>query len=286
MAENYISISCIPLPTFIQGGYAIFEIGENHPNRNDLPYFLLMIMIKGELFIAEDGVNYTLKPGDIFLLLPKHHHYSWKTVDQPTQYYWVHFSVPGKWEQSTAPVQLNPNESIPTLHYFTPPITIYLKKFQRTDNLKELQVLLNKIFKNSALQNNVGFWHAQEGFLDLLQIVQVHPKRQSAAAVLAESIEMYLHDHFEDPISNELLGKHFHVHPNSIITSMKKTFNITPKEYLTQYRLEEAVKLLLTTNGSINDIALSVGYKNIYYFSNLFKKRYGIPPAEYRKNNR
>lgn len=50
----YISISCLPLPTFIEGGYATFQAGDHHPNRNNLQYFILIFMIKGKLFISED----------------------------------------------------------------------------------------------------------------------------------------------------------------------------------------------------------------------------------------
>lgn len=35
--------------------------------------------------------------------------------------------------------------------------------------------------------------------------------------------------------------------------------------------------------GNIRDVALAVGYEDVYYFSKLFKKYYGIAPAYYRK---
>ncbi|WP_369406573.1 helix-turn-helix domain-containing protein [Lentilactobacillus kisonensis] len=84
-------------------------------------------------------------------------------------------------------------------------------------------------------------------------------------------------------MTNESLGQVFHVHPNSIASSMKKTFGITPNNFLQRYRLEEAVKRLLTTRKPISTIALEVGYSNIYYFSNAFKRTYNLSPAEYRK---
>lgn len=283
MEDEYISISCIPLPTFIQGGYAIFDPGEMHPNRNDLQYFVLMFIVKGTLFIAEDGQNYTLKPGDNFILLPQHHHYAWKPVEARTEYYWVHFSVSGRWVQEPEPVDVSSKINIPTLHYFTPSVTLCLKKLQRIPDSEVTFKLINRIFKNSALQNNVGFWQAQQQFIDLLQIIQVKVKGESSYAQLAENIERYLRDHFDERITNASLGKQFHVHPNSIALSMKKTFGMTPNAFLTKYRLEEAVKRLLMTTESVSQIALDVGYNNIYYFSTVFKRYYGASPVTYRE---
>ncbi|GHP14011.1 AraC family transcriptional regulator [Lentilactobacillus fungorum] len=283
MEDRYISISCLPLPTFIQGGYAIFGAGETHPNRNDLQYFVLMFIVKGRLFIAEDGENYTLAANDMFILLPRHHHYSWKPAESQTEYYWIHFYITGKWVQEKRPVQVGSEIDIPTLHYFTPTMTMYLAKKRHFTNQEDLFSLINRIFKNSALQNNVGFWQAQQLFIDLLQMIQSPNLGESSTTRLADQIQRYLRDHFDEKITNETLGKMFHVHPNSITASMKKTFGMTPNHFLQRYRLEEAVKRLLTTREPVSTIALEVGYSNVYYFSNAFKKSYGTSPADYRK---
>ncbi|MFD1126203.1 AraC family transcriptional regulator [Lentilactobacillus raoultii] len=283
MEDEYISISCIPLPTFIQGGYAIFDAGETHPNRNDLQYFVLMTIVKGRLFIAEDDHRYTLNPGDSFILLPNHHHYSWKPIEERTEYYWLHFSVSGKWVQAAKPVKVSSKINIPTLHYFTPSVTLYLKKLRQITDEAATFKLINRIFKNSALQNNVGFWQAQQQFIDLLQMIQEKPNHESASNQLAENVERFLRDHFDEKITNETLSREFHAHPNSIALSMKKTFGMTPNEFLTKYRLEEAVKRLLTTDDSISQIAVNVGYNNIYYFSAIFKQHYGVSPIAYRE---
>jgi len=55
--------------------------------------------------------------------------------------------------------------------------------------------------------------------------------------------------------------------------------------YIVRQRLETAVSLLRFSDESISDIACKVGYENPSSFNKAFKKRYGISPAEYRKNN-
>lgn len=50
--------------------------------------------------------------------------------------------------------------------------------------------------------------------------------------------------------------------------------------YLSSYRLSMAARLLMLTNDSILDIALSCGYENLSYFNRSFKKRYKKTPSD------
>ena len=59
---------------------------------------------------------------------------------------------------------------------------------------------------------------------------------------------------------------------------------IPPKEYLIRYKLEIAAELMTKENKSISLSAFSVGYNNIYNFSKVFKKYYGVSPRTYISN--
>ncbi|WP_341349492.1 helix-turn-helix transcriptional regulator [Clostridium celatum] len=63
----------------------------------------------------------------------------------------------------------------------------------------------------------------------------------------------------------------------------KKETEMNFVNYLTTIRLEEAVKLLNTTDDKTYVIAASVGYPEANYFSYVFKKKYGVSPLKYRK---
>ena len=54
-------------------------------------------------------------------------------------------------------------------------------------------------------------------------------------------------------------------------------------DYLNDYRLEKSKELLRNTNLKIYEIALSVGYKNPKYFTDIFKKSLNMSPNEYKK---
>ena len=57
------------------------------------------------------------------------------------------------------------------------------------------------------------------------------------------------------------------------------------KEYLVRYRLIRAETLLLGTSASITEIACAVGFGDSSNFQRLFRKKNGVTPSEYRKNN-
>ena len=55
----------------------------------------------------------------------------------------------------------------------------------------------------------------------------------------------------------------------------------SPIDYLTEYRINEACKLLRAGNLSIAEVAISVGFFDQFYFSRVFKRAKGMPPSKY-----
>ncbi|MOA43422.1 HTH-type transcriptional regulator YesS [compost metagenome] len=55
------------------------------------------------------------------------------------------------------------------------------------------------------------------------------------------------------------------------------------KSYVTEVRMEQALKLLLETDLLVYEIAERVGYNHVRHFSDMFKKKFGQVPQEYRQ---
>jgi len=92
----------------------------------------------------------------------------------------------------------------------------------------------------------------------------------------------YIEKHYKDEIT--LLTAAEHVHMNHIYISrlFKKETGETFLDYLTKFRLKKACILLAKNEYRIYEIASEVGIADSGYFSQLFRKYYGITPSEYR----
>lgn len=63
----------------------------------------------------------------------------------------------------------------------------------------------------------------------------------------------------------------------------RKRTGVKYVSYLNSIRIEQAKKLLETTDRKLYQIAKAVGYENNKYFFRVFKKAEGVTPEQYRK---
>jgi DNA-binding response OmpR family regulator len=69
----------------------------------------------------------------------------------------------------------------------------------------------------------------------------------------------------------------------------KKVVSLTgepPKDLIRRIRLKKAAELIEKKFGNLSEIALEVGFDNPAYFSECFKKQFGVPPSQYQRNNK
>ena len=90
---------------------------------------------------------------------------------------------------------------------------------------------------------------------------------------------------YDKEISTADAAKMFYVSISYFCRKFKKIFGISFQDYLCMYRIEKSKILLKTTELSISDIALSVGFNSFSYFSKMFKRYTGITPTQYIKRS-
>lgn len=71
--------------------------------------------------------------------------------------------------------------------------------------------------------------------------------------------------------------------PHHCLRAFARLFGETPHRYLTRRRLERARELLEATDLPVTRVCLEVGFESLGSFSSLFRRRYGLPPSEYRR---
>ena len=100
---------------------------------------------------------------------------------------------------------------------------------------------------------------------------------------LVSEINQFIHLHYRENIGRSEIGAAFYLVPEYLSKLYKKKTGMNLKDYINGYRIEQAKKLLAGGEMPIGEVAVSVGFDNLSYFSTLFKKSSGISPLEYRK---
>lgn len=266
--ESILTFPSLPLPYYLESGMTIYKPGEYHPARRNLGVYDLIVVKKGCLFIGEEESTWALAEGDMLILLPDAYHYAVQECSEETIFYWLHFDTAKNFIQSydliSHKIQLPRQTTIPV------PEQAYAL-------FESLQML-------TIEPRSSAFWGEQSVFIELLQQLDPSRTEQSHARVrtVAEQVESYIKTHYREPINNTSLSEHLHYHFNYLTRCMKESYGVTPTEYLLQYRLDQAKRLLLTTPWSISSIAEHVASPTAY-FTRRFSARFGMSPLQYRK---
>lgn len=104
----------------------------------------------------------------------------------------------------------------------------------------------------------------------------------SQRKTLTENIIEYLKENISQTINLEDISKQFSYSLSSIKRIFKEETGSSIIAYLNNLRMEKAKELLRDKRLSIGEIALKVGFANTYYFSNAFKKMWGVSPSKFR----
>ncbi len=97
----------------------------------------------------------------------------------------------------------------------------------------------------------------------------------------------YIQLHLDEELSLNYLAAYFHKNASALSNTFSKDTGLSLTKFIHQTRIQEAIRLFNTTDLSVSDVAVSVGYLDFSYFSKLFAKEIGCSPRKYKlKGNR
>ena len=88
---------------------------------------------------------------------------------------------------------------------------------------------------------------------------------------------------YAEPLDVPTLAWIAHVSEAHFIRTFKATFGETPNRYLQRRRVERAMALLRSTEESVTDVCMAVGFASLGTFSRVFAEIVGEPPSVYRR---
>ncbi|BFT71101.1 AraC family transcriptional regulator [Paenibacillus sp. P36] len=268
----------LPHPLQTAGGCWIVRAGRNEakPNYMAGPKVInqtsIHWILQGKVRVATNNRTIELVKGDLFCLFPKQT-YTYETIhesdEKPLKMVWLAM------EGSQLP-------------YLTAQLGL-------TTEIFWLQQIINSEV-GEALQNVLEAVSQPEK--DALQeqslMYNLFWKMNSASTLLVrarkadwlDDVKEYLDLHATEHIRIEDAARLVGVHRSHLFASFRKKYGVSPQQYLQKIRLTKGASLLRETTLSVTEIALSLGYPELYSFTRSFTKYFGSSPSAYRETSK
>lgn len=293
---EYVNFSTPPYPHFIIAGSALYRPGDAHGRRSNIGIFDLIFIEYGELYITDGDTAYHLRENELLILKPDSTHYGHKKVAEKTKFDWIHFRSVGDYQYS-GEFHLAKEERKSLNTYTDRKSTLTLPLYKKMGPLEssEFTSIFSKLIsanidkyqqKETQDQALLPPLECQELFFRLLSFVQVFQPQRNSSELLAANIMEYILQNFHTQLTLDSIADYFNFHPVHIIRCLKREYGITPNKAVIQVRIDNAKKMLITSNLSINKISDFVGFSSPSYFNKVFREYTGMTPKEYRVQKR
>ncbi|MGF7045650.1 two-component system response regulator YesN [Paenibacillus sp. DS2015] len=107
--------------------------------------------------------------------------------------------------------------------------------------------------------------------------------RQGSEYKTMNQIVKYIEHHYQSELSLQEVAQHFSVSREYISRKFKQELGINFSDYIAKYRIDKAKLLLQNPHFKISQISEMVGFRDVKYFSKVFKKQEGVTPQGYRR---
>lgn len=214
-------------------------------------HWLLHYVVSGFGKFTREGVTYEVKPGEIFVIPPYIETYYQADAIKPWKYIWIGFTTEDVPEVFRQPIISCPNIG-----------TVFHEMLSCTK------------FKNGRSA------YLSSCLWKLVCMLSEHAEAKSSHIDLAIN---YMNSDYANGITIQQIADSIGLNRKYFCSLFTKLIGVSPSEYLIHLRLNKAAELMTTYKQPPTIAAMSVGYNDIYHFSKIFKKHFGVSPREYCK---
>ena len=98
-------------------------------------------------------------------------------------------------------------------------------------------------------------------------------------------VKQYIRQHYGEDLSLDILADAVCLSPKYLSSLFIRENGYGINRYIKNIRMEEAKRLLQTTNMKISAISKKTGYSNLSYFCKSFQEHYGMSPDKFRQTH-
>ena len=168
-----------------------------------------------------------------------------------------------------------------------------LQHMQTQTNLQKVPVIvlsgkllheedMNKLTPHVVRVLSKGVFKTDEILAHIHETLAEDQKINNQPSLLVRKAIVFIHESYTHPINRSDIAHALGITEDYLTTCFQRILNLTPIKYLNRFRINRSMILLATTDKSITEIALSVGFTNSPYFNRVFKQEVGKTPSEFR----
>lgn len=227
-------------------------------------YYLLHYIEKGKGSFTIKEKCYSLRKGNIFVIRPEEITYYEADKNDPWKYIWIGFQCNTESNLFKKATFLKKDILYSQAAEYIFKEMLEASKIEQTKEIfltAKLYELFSLLIEAENTEDAVGF-----------------PK------IYVLKAESYIMANYMNDITVEDISKYLGINRVYFSNIFKRFTGKSPKQYIIDVRLEKAAKLIVKNNFTPSEAARSSGYKDIFNFSKMFKKKYGVAPLYYKSS--
>ena len=239
---------------------ALYTCGPRYEvKRSGLNSFLMFYIKDGELLFEYEGRSFVAQGKDIVILdcmQPQRYQALTRTT-----FYWFHFDG---------------SASRAYFEHFKENRGIH---FQKARGMEEHFVLIHDLMRSGCPDEGIMSVHIHRIMALLFSSVGTGGTPSDIVA----RARVYMDAHYMEKLSAEQIAEASRVSPSHLFRLFRKETGLTPYAYLTNVRMEHAMKMLLNTSYTVEEIADYCAFCSSANFIRAFRQSTGVTPRKFRK---
>lgn len=242
----------------------------HHMHREQHNDYLLIYCTDGEAYLSIEERPHPVNAGDLVLIPPGAVHRYTAAPENPWTIHWVHYTGP---LADSFRLHMGFTDDMPVQHIGRQP---------------RLLVDFNGLLSVQQTGfRTLGLVHVANRLRQLLSGIPLGiDQADDARQADLELIDNFMHEHLHERITLDQLAELSGLSSAHFATRYREATGVSPIQHFLHLKVEQACRLLDTTDRSFARISRMLGYDDSYYFSRLFKKIMGQSPTDYRLTHR
>lgn len=242
---------------------------EHYREREDgADQYILIYCTEGKGIIEVEDQIYRLEKSDAFCIPRNVRHKYYADEKEPWSILWVHFKGDN--------TNYFPLEERKIVHINS----------RHSDN--RMMVLFNLLFRVLERNYTIGNFIYISQVLSLILSEIYFREKVDESSVQDRHVTMvirYMYQHLHENLTLEEISEEVQLSKSYLNAVFKAQTGKSPVEFFIHLKMQEACKLLKSTDYYIYEVSSELGYTDQYYFSRIFKKVVGVSPKDYKNGD-